>query len=49
MPGSGRSDAGARSIASEVATVLSNRCSGFLRERASDIHATIAVAGGEAA
>jgi xanthine dehydrogenase accessory factor len=36
-------------IISEVAAVLSNRCGGFLRECRSDIHTTIAAAGGEAA
>src|SRR5437762_2814228 len=36
-------------IASEVAAVLSSRHGGFLRERKSGIHATIAVAGGAAA
>ena len=39
----------ALAIVSEVAAVLSDRCGGFLRERGSDIHATIAVAGGAAA
>jgi xanthine/CO dehydrogenase XdhC/CoxF family maturation factor len=39
----------ALAIASEVAAVLSGRHGGYLRERKSDIHATIAVAGGEAA
>lgn len=39
----------ALSIISEVAAVLSSRCGGFLRERRSEIHPTIAVAGGEAA
>jgi xanthine dehydrogenase accessory factor len=39
----------ALSIVSEVAAVLSSRRAGFLRERKSDIHATIAVARGEAA
>jgi xanthine dehydrogenase accessory factor len=39
----------ALAIMSEVAAVLSNRCGGFLRERKSDIHATIAAASGEAA
>jgi xanthine dehydrogenase accessory factor len=39
----------ALAIASEVAAVLSDRCGGFLRERKSDIHTTITVAGGEAA
>lgn len=39
----------ALSIVSEVAAVLSNRCGGFLRERRSDIHTTIAMASGEAA
>jgi xanthine dehydrogenase accessory factor len=39
----------ALSIVSEVAAVLSNRCGGFLRERRSDNHRTIAAAGGEAA
>jgi xanthine dehydrogenase accessory factor len=37
------------SILSEVAAVLSGRRGGFLRERRSDTHASIAVAGGEAA
>ena len=36
-------------IASEVAAVLSSRHGGFLRERKSGVHATIAVAGGAAA
>jgi xanthine dehydrogenase accessory factor len=39
----------ALSIVSEVAAVLSDRCGGFLRERRSDNHRTIAAAGGEAA
>jgi xanthine/CO dehydrogenase XdhC/CoxF family maturation factor len=39
----------ALSITSEVAAVLSNRCGGFLRERKSDVHTTIAAASGEAA
>jgi xanthine dehydrogenase accessory factor len=39
----------ALAIVSEAAAVLSGRCGGFLRERRSDIHTTIAVAGGEAA
>src|SRR4029077_17897738 len=39
----------ALSIASEVAAVLSDRCGGFLRERGSDIHATIAATDGAAA
>jgi xanthine/CO dehydrogenase XdhC/CoxF family maturation factor len=39
----------ALSIVSEVAAVLSNRCGGFLRERKSDVHTTIAAASGEAA
>jgi xanthine/CO dehydrogenase XdhC/CoxF family maturation factor len=39
----------ALAIVSEVAAVLSDRCSGFLRERRSDIHATIAATGGAAA
>jgi xanthine dehydrogenase accessory factor len=39
----------ALAIVSEVAAVLSNRRGGSLRERRSDIHATIAVARGEAA
>jgi xanthine dehydrogenase accessory factor len=39
----------ALSIVSEVAAVLSGHCGGFLRERGSDNHATITVAGGEAA
>jgi xanthine dehydrogenase accessory factor len=39
----------ALAIVSEVAAVLSDRCGGFLRERKSDIHTTITVAGGEAA
>ena len=39
----------ALSIVSEVAAVLSERRGGFLRERKSDIHTTIAAAGGEAA
>jgi len=39
----------ALSIMSEVAAVLSGRCGGFLRERRSDIHTTIAIASGEAA
>src|SRR6266478_5221577 len=39
----------ALAIASEVAAVLSDRCGGFLRERRSDNHRTIAAAGGEAA
>jgi xanthine dehydrogenase accessory factor len=39
----------ALAIVSEVAAVLSNRGGGFLRERARDIHNTIAIAGGEAA
>lgn len=39
----------ALAIVSEVAAVLSDRSGGFLRERGSDIHSTIAIAGGEAA
>jgi xanthine dehydrogenase accessory factor len=39
----------ALSIVSEVAAALSDRCGGFLRERRSDNHRTIAAAGGEAA
>jgi xanthine/CO dehydrogenase XdhC/CoxF family maturation factor len=39
----------ALSITSEVAAVLSNRCGGFLRERKSSVHTTIAAASGEAA
>ena len=39
----------ALAIVSEVASVLSNRRGGSLRERKSDIHATIAVANGKAA
>jgi xanthine dehydrogenase accessory factor len=39
----------ALSIVSEVAAVLSGRRGGFLRERSSDVHKTIAVAGGDAA
>jgi xanthine/CO dehydrogenase XdhC/CoxF family maturation factor len=39
----------ALSIVSEVAAVLSDRRGGFLRERRSDNHRTIAAAGGEAA
>lgn len=39
----------ALSIVSEVAAVLSARPGGFLRERKTEIHAIIAVAGGEAA
>ena len=39
----------ALAIVSEVAAVLSDRCGGFLRERGSDIHATIAATGGAAA
>jgi xanthine dehydrogenase accessory factor len=39
----------ALSIVSEVAAVLSNRQGGFLRERKSDIHTTIAAVSGEAA
>ena len=39
----------ALSIVSEVAAVLSNRRGGFLRERKSDIHTTVAAASGEAA
>jgi xanthine/CO dehydrogenase XdhC/CoxF family maturation factor len=39
----------ALAIASEVAAVLSSRHGGFLRERKSDIHATIAATGGAAA
>jgi xanthine dehydrogenase accessory factor len=39
----------ALSIVSEVAAVFSSRRGGFLRERRSDIHTTIAIAGGEAA
>lgn len=39
----------ALSIMSEVAAVLSDRCGGFLRERKSDIHTTVAAASGEAA
>jgi xanthine/CO dehydrogenase XdhC/CoxF family maturation factor len=39
----------ALSIVSEVAAVLSGRCGGFLRERSSDTHKTIAVARGDAA
>jgi xanthine dehydrogenase accessory factor len=39
----------ALAIVSEVAAVLSNRCGGFLRERKSDIHTTVAAASGEAA
>jgi xanthine/CO dehydrogenase XdhC/CoxF family maturation factor len=39
----------ALAIMSEVAAVLSNRCGGFLRERKSDVHATVAAASGEAA
>ena len=39
----------ALAIVSEVAAALSGRHGGYLRERKSDIHATIAVAGGEAA
>ena len=39
----------ALSITSEVAAVLSNRCGGFLRERKSSVHTTVAAASGEAA
>jgi xanthine/CO dehydrogenase XdhC/CoxF family maturation factor len=39
----------ALAIASEVAAVLSDRCGRFLRERRSDIHRTIAIAGEEVA
>jgi xanthine dehydrogenase accessory factor len=39
----------ALSIVSEVAAVLSNRRGGFLRERKSDIHTTVAAVSGEAA
>src|SRR5438132_11614296 len=39
----------ALAIVSEVAAVLSDRRGGFLRERGSDIHATIAATGGAAA
>jgi xanthine/CO dehydrogenase XdhC/CoxF family maturation factor len=39
----------ALAIVSEVAAVLSNRRGGFLRERKSDIHTTVAAASGEAA
>ena len=39
----------ALAIVSEVAAVLSNRRGGFLRERKSDIHTTVAAAGEEAA
>jgi xanthine dehydrogenase accessory factor len=39
----------ALAIVSEVAAVLSKRCGGFLRERKSDIHTTVAAASGEAA
>jgi len=39
----------ALAIVSEVAAVLSDRCGGSLRERRSDIHATIAATGGAAA
>jgi xanthine dehydrogenase accessory factor len=39
----------ALSIVSEVAAVLSDRCGGFLRERAHDIHTTFVAADGEAA
>jgi xanthine/CO dehydrogenase XdhC/CoxF family maturation factor len=39
----------ALAIVSEVAAVLSDRCGGFLRERGSDIHATIAATDGAAA
>src|SRR5437660_921026 len=39
----------ALAIVSEVAAVLSDRCGGFLRERRSDIHATIAATDGAAA
>jgi xanthine/CO dehydrogenase XdhC/CoxF family maturation factor len=39
----------ALAIVSEVAAVLSDRCGGFLRERGSDIHATIVATGGAAA
>jgi xanthine dehydrogenase accessory factor len=39
----------ALSIVSEVAAVLSNRYGGFLRERKSDIHTTVAAVSGEAA
>jgi xanthine dehydrogenase accessory factor len=39
----------ALAIVSEVGAVLSDRCGGFLRERRSDIHATIAATGGAAA
>jgi hypothetical protein len=36
-------------VCAEVAAVLSDRCGGFLRERAHDIHTTFVAAGGEAA
>jgi xanthine dehydrogenase accessory factor len=39
----------ALAIVSEVAAVLSDRCGGLLRERGSDIHATIVATGGAAA
>jgi xanthine/CO dehydrogenase XdhC/CoxF family maturation factor len=39
----------ALAIVSEVAAVLSNRRGGFLRERRSDIHTTVAAVSGEAA
>lgn len=39
----------ALSIVSEVAAVLSDRCGGFLRERAQDIHTTFVAAGEKAA
>src|SRR5437660_10303837 len=39
----------ALAIVSEVGAVLSDRCGGFLRERRSDIHATIAATDGAAA